>query len=125
MHTHHTRHTHASHVHTHDTRYAHMYTFVHIVDVRATLQNFITIGYMMQILQIIFFGLGNVLTPMDPIEYGYQHSESTPRGGRNSCKANLMTIDAELKLNCNILSVTKECSRIPGEGLWINSPRFL
>jgi len=31
--------------------------------------------------------------------------------------ANLMTNDVELKLNCNTLSVTKECSRIFGEGL--------
>jgi len=30
---------------------------------------------------------------------------------------NLMTNDAELKTNWNTLSVTKECSRIPGEGL--------
>jgi len=31
--------------------------------------------------------------------------------------ANLMTNDAELKTKCNTLSVTKECRRIPGEGL--------
>jgi len=31
--------------------------------------------------------------------------------------ANLMTNDTELKTNYNTLSVTKECSRIPGEGL--------
>ena len=37
--------------------------------------------------------------------------------GVNRCKANLMINDAELKINCNTLSVTKECSRIPGEGL--------
>jgi len=30
--------------------------------------------------------------------------------------ANLMTNDAELKTNCNTLSVTKECNRISGEG---------
>jgi len=30
-----------------------------------------------------------------------------------------------LKLNCNTLCVTKECSRIPREGLWIISSRFL
>ena len=47
--------------------------------------------------------------------------ESTPRGGVNRCKANLMTNDAKLKTKCNTLSVTKECSRIPGEGLWTNS----
>ena len=44
--------------------------------------------------------------------------ESTPRGGGvNRCMANLMTNDAELKTNCNTLSVTKEWSRISGEGL--------
>jgi len=30
-----------------------------------------------------------------------------------------------LKLNCNTLCVTKECSRIPGEELWTISSRFL
>jgi len=39
--------------------------------------------------------------------------------------ANLMINNAELKLNCNTLSVTKECSRIPGEGLWTISSEFL
>jgi len=39
--------------------------------------------------------------------------------------ANLMTNNAELKLNYNTLSVTKECSRIPGEGLWTISSKFL
>jgi len=42
----------------------------------------------------------------------------------NRCMANLMTNNAELKLDCNILSVTKECSRIPDEGLWTNSSKF-
>ena len=42
------------------------------MDVRATLQNFALIELMIQILQIDLFGLGKVLTPMDPIEYGYQ-----------------------------------------------------
>jgi len=28
-----------------------------------------------------------------------------------------MTNDAEFKTNCNTLSVTKECSRISGDGL--------
>jgi len=37
--------------------------------------------------------------------------------GVNRCKANLITNDSELKTNCNTLSVTKECSRIPGDGL--------
>ena len=49
-----------------------MCTLVHIVDVRATLQNFVMIGYMIQILQIDLFGLEKELTPMDPKEYGYQ-----------------------------------------------------
>ena len=37
--------------------------------------------------------------------------------GVNRCMANLMTNNAELKINCNTLSVTKKCSRIPGERL--------
>jgi len=36
-----------------------------------------------------------------------------------------MTNDAELKTKRNTLSVTKECSRIPGEGLWTISSKFL
>jgi len=51
--------------------------------------------------------------------------ENTPRGGVNKCMANLMINDAELKTNCNILSVIKECSRIPGDGLWTISSKFL
>ena len=43
-------------------------------------------------------------------------SESTPRGGVNRCKANLMTNDVKLKINCNTLSVTKECSEFPVKG---------
>ena len=43
-------------------------------------------------------------------------TENTPRGG-NRCTADLMTKDVELKTNCNTLCVTKECRRIPGEGL--------
>jgi len=35
----------------------------------------------------------------------------------NSCKANLGTNNAELKIKCNTLSVTKECSRILGKAL--------
>ena len=46
-------------------------------------------------------------------------------GGMNRCKANLMTNDAKLKTKCNTLSITKECSRIPGEGLWTISSKFL
>ena len=62
MHAHHTRHTRASHVHTHDTSML-MCTLVHIVDVRATLQNFALIELMILILQINLFGLGKMLTP--------------------------------------------------------------
>ena len=47
---------------------------VHIVDIRATLQSFAMIEYIIQILQINVFGLGMVLTPMDPIRYEYQNS---------------------------------------------------
>ena len=39
--------------------------------------------------------------------------------------ANLMTNDAELKINSNTLSETKEYSRIPGDGLWTISSNFL
>ena len=49
-----------------------MCTLVHIVDIRATLQNFALIELIIQILQIDLFGLGKELTPMDPKEYGYQ-----------------------------------------------------
>ena len=49
-----------------------MCTLVHIVDVRDTLQSFVIIEYIMKILQIDLFELGKVLTPMDPIKYGYQ-----------------------------------------------------
>ena len=70
MHAHKPRHTHASHD---DTRYAHVYTYTHCGR-KATLQSFTLIELMTQILQINLFGLGKVLTPMDPIEYGYQNS---------------------------------------------------
>jgi len=36
-----------------------------------------------------------------------------------------MTNDAELKTNYNTLSVAQECRRIPGEGLWTISSKFL
>jgi len=36
-----------------------------------------------------------------------------------------MTNNAELKTNCNTLSVTKECSRIPGEGFLTISSKIL
>ena len=49
-----------------------MCTLVHIVDVRATLQNFVLIELMILILQISLFGLGKELTRMDPKEYRYQ-----------------------------------------------------
>ena len=39
--------------------------------------------------------------------------------------ANLMTNDAEIETNCNTYSVTKEFSRIFGEGLWTISSKFL
>ena len=71
MHAHKPRHTHAHHDHTHDFMYV-VCTLVHIVDVRAILQNFVMIDKILQILQTNLFGLGKVLTPMDPIEYGYQ-----------------------------------------------------
>jgi len=45
--------------------------------------------------------------------------------GVNRCMDNLMTNNAELKTNCNTLNVTKECSRILGEGLWTISSKFL
>jgi len=67
-----------------------------------------------------------VLTLIDSKQsLGYNEVESTPRGGVNRCMANLMTNDAELKTNCNTLSVSKVCSRIPGEGLWTISSKFL
>ena len=50
-----------------------MCTIVHIVDLRATLQIFVMIEYIIQSLQINLFGLGKVLIPMDPIRYGYQN----------------------------------------------------
>ena len=55
--------------------------------------------------------------------YKYKNIESTPRGV-NKCKANLMT-DVELRTKCNTLSVIKECSRIPDEGLSTISSKFL
>jgi len=36
-----------------------------------------------------------------------------------------MTTNAELKIKYNTPSVTKECSRIPDEGLWTISSKFL
>ena len=63
-------------------------------------------------------------THMEKMEHTNQNCEgayivSTPRGGMNRYMANLMTINAELKLNCNTLSATKGCSRIlvKGSGL--------
>ena len=50
--------------------------------------------------------------------------ENTPRRGVNKYMANLMTNDAELKTNCKTPSVTKECSRIFGDGLWTISSKF-
>ena len=56
------------------------------------------------------------------------HSESpenTPRGEVNRRIDNLLTNDAELKTNCNTLSVIKECNRIPDDGLWTITFKFL
>jgi len=39
--------------------------------------------------------------------------------------ANLMINDAELKTNCNTLSITKERNRIPDDGHWTISSKFL
>jgi len=36
-----------------------------------------------------------------------------------------MRNDAELKINCDTLCATRECSRIPREGVWTISSRFL
>ena len=49
-----------------------MCTLVHIVVEKAILLDFAMIVYMMKILHVILFGLGKVLTPVDPKEYGYQ-----------------------------------------------------
>ena len=73
MHAHKPRHTHAFHAHTHDTRYAHVYTCTHCGR-KGHLAKFALIELMIQILQIDLFGLRKVLNPMDPIEYGYQNS---------------------------------------------------
>ena len=48
-----------------------MCKLVHIMDVWATLQNFVMIEDIIQILQITLLGLGKVLTPMDPRKYGH------------------------------------------------------
>ena len=69
LHAHHTWHTHAPHGHKHHTMLL-MCTHVHIVDERATLLDFGMIVYMMKIQQIILFGLGKILTPVDPKKMG-------------------------------------------------------
>ena len=74
-----------------------------------------------QVWQLFFDGASRT-GPRENIIAGV---ESTPKGGVNRCMANLMTNDVELKTNYNTLSVTKECSRIPSEGLWIISYKFL
>ena len=48
---------------THMTLYMLMCILVHVMDVRSTLQSFVMIEYIIQILQISLFGLGKVLTP--------------------------------------------------------------
>ena len=73
MHAHKSRHTHALHVHTHNTMYAYVHTGTHYGR-KGHLANFVMIGYMIQILQTNLFGLGKELTLMNPIEYGYQKS---------------------------------------------------
>ena len=69
MHAHKPRHTHASHVHTHDTLYASVYTCTHCGHMghlakfcydRINVSNFANKS----------FGLGKVLTLMDPKRYG-------------------------------------------------------
>ena len=72
MHAHHTQYTRAPHIHTHDTRYAHVYTCTYCGR-KSHLAKFALIKLMIKILQIDLFGLGKVLTPMDPIWYGYQN----------------------------------------------------
>jgi len=49
-----------------------MCTHVHIVVEKAILLDFVMIDYMLKILQLILFGLGKILTPVDPQENGYQ-----------------------------------------------------
>ena len=64
MHTHHG--IHMLLMFTHMTPCMLVCTLVHIVDVWVTLQNFVMIEYIIQILQINLFRLGKVVTPMDP-----------------------------------------------------------
>ena len=72
MHAHKSRLTRASHVHTHNTMYAHVYTCTHCGRTghlvkfcydRINVSNFAN---------KFLFGLGKVLTPLDPKRYGYQ-----------------------------------------------------
>ena len=73
MHAHKPQHTHTSHVHTHNTMYAHVYICTHCGR-KGHLAKFTLIELMIQIFQIDLFRLGKELTPMDPKEYGYQKS---------------------------------------------------
>ena len=66
IHVHQSWHTHASHI-THMTSFMLVCTLVHIVDARATLQSFVMIEYIIQILQASLFGLVKVLTTVDLI----------------------------------------------------------
>jgi len=70
MHAHHTQHTQAPHIQTHNTMYAHVYTCTHCRR-KGRLAKFCYDRYMIQILQIDLFGLGKELTLMNPKEYGY------------------------------------------------------
>ena len=63
---------HMLHMFTHITLFMLMCTLVHIVNIRATLQDFVMIEYIMKILQIDLLGLGKEVTPMGLKEYGYQ-----------------------------------------------------
>ena len=72
MHAHKPRHTHSSHIHIHDIMYAHLYTCTHC-RCKGHLAKF----YYDRVHNVNFanksVGLEKVLTPMDPIEYGYQN----------------------------------------------------
>ena len=62
--------THAHHAHAHDSMYIHVYTCTHCGR-KGHLVKFYYDRIHTSNLQISLFGLGKVLTPMDPIRYGY------------------------------------------------------
>ena len=73
IHAHQSLHTHASHVHTHDTMYAHVYTCTHC-DCTGHLTKFCY-----NKIRALKFASKNVwvrkgANPHDPIRYGYQNS---------------------------------------------------